>query len=74
MEDAARVIRLELRLEGESPIGRASTPDNRERGFAGWLSLIAAIEALAAGDPQTGPGHDAQPASNEEGFHDGTIR
>ena len=36
MEDAARVIRLELRLDGESPTGRASTPDNEERAFAGW--------------------------------------
>jgi hypothetical protein len=65
MEGAARVIRLELRLDGESPIGRASTPDDGERDFAGWLGLIAAIEALATGDRETGAGHSARRGSNE---------
>jgi hypothetical protein len=74
MEDAARVIRLELRLEGESPIGRASTPDNEERGFAGWLGLIAAIEALATGDRQTATGPSAQPGSDADDTHDGATR
>jgi hypothetical protein len=63
MDDAARVITLELRLDGQSPIGRASTPDRRERAFAGWLWLIAAIEALATGDPDT-PSQNDQPAGN----------
>jgi hypothetical protein len=74
MEDAARVIRLELRLDGESPTGRASTPDNEERAFAGWLGLIAAIEALATGDRQTAAGPSAQPGSTEKDTHDGTNR
>jgi hypothetical protein len=65
MEGAARVIRLELRLDGESPIGRASTPDDGERDFAGWLGLIAAIEALAARDRETAAGHSARRGSNE---------
>ncbi len=67
------MIRLELRLDGQLPTGRASTPDN-ERDFAGWLGLIAAIEALATGDRDTAAGHSAQPASNEEEIHDGTVR
>ena len=54
MQGAPRVITLELRLDGQSPIGRARTPDNRERAFAGWLALVAAIDALATADPDTG--------------------
>jgi len=70
MEDAARVITLELRLDGQSPIGRASTPDHRQRAFAGWLGLIAAIEAVLA-DPDTGGqnpgGHQQQPRHDDTG-------
>jgi hypothetical protein len=74
MEDAARGIRLELRFDGESPTGRASTPDDGERGFAGWLGLIAAIEALAGGDRETGAGQGAHRGGIEEDTHDGTNR
>jgi hypothetical protein len=35
MEDPARVLTLELRLDGQVPIGRASTPDDRQRALAG---------------------------------------
>jgi hypothetical protein len=53
MHGTESVITLELRLDGQSrsPVGRASTPDNQERRFAGWLALIAAIDALATDDP-----------------------
>ncbi len=74
MEGAARVITLELRLDGQSPIGRASTPGHREREFAGWLGLIAAIEALATGERKSGAGHIAQRGSGEEDIEDGTVR
>jgi hypothetical protein len=74
MQGAARVITLELRLDGQSPIGRASTPDNRERQFAGWLALIAAIDALATDDPNTGTGPSTQPTSNQVDIHDDTNR
>ena len=73
MEGAPRVIRLELRLDGESPIGRASTPDGGERDFAGWLGLIAAIEALAARDRETGAGHAPDEAATRD-IHDDPIR
>jgi hypothetical protein len=66
MEGASRVIRLELRLDGELPIGRASTAESGERRFAGWLGLIAAIDALAAGDRETGAGDSAQAGDNED--------
>jgi hypothetical protein len=53
IQGADRVITLELRLDNQSrsPVGRASTPDNQERRFAGWLALMAAIDALATDDP-----------------------
>ena len=50
MDDPARVITLELRFDDGLPTGRASTPDDRRREFAGWLRLMAAIEALARED------------------------
>ncbi len=74
MEGAARVITLELRLDGQSPIGHASTPESGQRGFAGWLGLIAAIDALAAGDRDTATGHSGQPAISEEDIHDDSDR
>jgi hypothetical protein len=70
MEGASRVIRLELRLDGESPIGRASTPDDGERDFAGWLGLIAAIEALA----ERPEGDIAPDEAATRDIHDDPIR
>jgi hypothetical protein len=46
------VITLELRLDGDAPAGRASAPDREQREFAGWLGLIAAVDALAGADPR----------------------
>lgn len=65
MQDPARVIRLELRLDGESPIGHASTRDHGERAFAGWLGLIAAIDALTTGDHTTTAGQNARTSGQE---------
>ena len=74
MRGAAREIRLELRLDGQSPIGRASTRESGQREFAGWLGLIAAIDALATGDRETETGHSDQRGDNAEGIDDDTNR
>ena len=72
MQGAIRVITLKLRLDGQSPTGRASTPGNTQREFAGWLGLIAAIEALAGGDRETAAA--ARRDGNEKDVHDGALR
>jgi hypothetical protein len=66
IQGADRVITLELRLDKQSrsPVGRASTPDNQERRFAGWLALMAAIDALVSDDPN--PQH---PTNQEPSGH-----
>ena len=46
MPRAPVVIRLELDLSGDALAGRASDGAGREKVFAGWLGLMAAIEAL----------------------------
>jgi hypothetical protein len=59
-----RSIWLELRFEGGSPSGHAVAGSGATRGFAGWLGLMAAVEALAGEDAPT-------PANRqEEGDHD----
>jgi len=45
------IIRLELRLAGDSLTGRASDGTGAARDFAGWLGLVAALDALVAGAP-----------------------
>ena len=41
-------IRMELRLDGDLPTGRASDEQGRVKDFAGWLGLVAAIDELLA--------------------------
>jgi hypothetical protein len=58
--DSPAVVRLELWLDGESPTGRAiaqrgTAGGEEERGFAGWLGLVAAVEGLVRGDRAGGP-------------------
>jgi len=45
----AVVIHLEVRLDGDSPIGCAYDDDRRQRDFAGWIGLVAAVEELLTG-------------------------
>jgi hypothetical protein len=42
-------ICLELHLEGDLPTGRASDGSGGEKDFAGWLGLVAAVDALLSG-------------------------
>lgn len=55
-EDLTVCIRL--RLEGESPKGRARDSSGRERDFSGWIGLVAAIDHLlaSAGEPDGASG------------------
>jgi hypothetical protein len=39
-------ICLELHLDGDLPTGRASDGSGGEKDFAGWLGLVAAVDAL----------------------------
>ena len=48
--DQGRVIRIELRLSGSPPAGVATGPGGAARDFTGWMGLMAAVDALAAGD------------------------
>jgi hypothetical protein len=44
------VIRIELQLADDSLTGRASDGAGAAKEFAGWLGLVAAIDALLPGD------------------------
>ncbi len=46
MEGETRSIRLDLCFDDGSPAGRATACDGATRRFAGWLGLMAAVEAL----------------------------
>lgn len=50
-------VGLELRVVGDSLIGRAWSGMGAQRDFSGWLGLVAAIDALLA---------DSNGASQEE--------
>ncbi|MDN5861762.1 MAG: hypothetical protein L0H84_24440 [Pseudonocardia sp.] len=41
-----RAIRLEIRLDGESPVGRAYDDRGGSNEFAGWMGLVAVIDDL----------------------------
>ena len=43
-------IHIELRLDGSSPTGRATTANGETRTFSGWLGLVSAVDALAGDD------------------------
>jgi hypothetical protein len=64
MKGERRSIWLEVCFEDGSPSGHAVAGGGATRGFAGWLGLMAAVEALA--------GEDAPSPANrqEEEDHD----
>jgi hypothetical protein len=49
-DDQAPVIRIELRLDGSMPAGVATGPGGVTRDFTGWVGLMSAVDALAAGE------------------------
>jgi hypothetical protein len=53
MDAGAKMIRMELRLDGDLPTGRASDEHGSVKEFAGWLGLVAAIDELLSrpGEP-----------------------
>ncbi len=69
MNDPACVVRLEFSFDGESPRGRAVGRGEAERRFAGWLGLVAAIEALVDDDAREGrmDGASESPMPRQEG-------
>ena len=48
MDGQTVVIRLELHLADQSLTGRASAPTGAAREFAGWMGMVAAVDALLA--------------------------
>jgi hypothetical protein len=46
MPGDADSIRLDVCFDGGSPTGRATADGGTTRRFAGWLGLMAAVEAL----------------------------
>jgi hypothetical protein len=47
-DDERDLIRIELRLDGSSPTGRASSVRGGTREFSGWVGLMSAVDALVA--------------------------
>jgi hypothetical protein len=64
MDPRATAIRLEVWLDGESPIGRAYDEQGGSRAFAGWTSLVATIDDLLTG---AGQGSDNGPSNGRFG-------
>jgi hypothetical protein len=48
VDDKTVTIGLEIRLAGDSVTGRASCDTGAARDFAGWIGLVAAIDALVS--------------------------
>jgi hypothetical protein len=46
-------IHLEIRMDGDTPVGRACDEQGRSHEIAGWVSLIAVVDALLTQDPHT---------------------
>jgi hypothetical protein len=59
MDGTTITVTLELRVEGDSLTGRASDGAGSVRSFAGWLGLVAAIDALV-------PPHDSTSSESED--------
>ena len=64
MDPRATAIHLEVRLDGDSPVGRAYDERGSAREFAGWMSLVAAIDDLMTTPPQ---GADSVPPDERPG-------
>jgi hypothetical protein len=56
MNDQAVVIRLELHVADESLTGRASDGTGAVREFAGWMGMVAAVDALLSQPAPPSPG------------------
>ena len=48
-DDQADVIQIALRHDGSMPTGVATGADGSTRDFTGWVGLMSAVDALAAG-------------------------
>jgi hypothetical protein len=71
MDEPAHHVLLELRLDGESVTGSATALGEPDRAFAGWLGLVAAVEALVgAGQPRD---QGSDPVGRPEDLGDGTA-
>lgn len=55
MGETTITIILELRVEGETLVGRVLDEDGGERPFDGWLGLVAAIDALVSAPDRNRP-------------------
>ncbi len=73
MSDPVRTIRLELRLDGDSPAGSAMVCGEPSRDFAGWLGLVAAIEAFLTADRPLGASTTTDLHPTEGDTHDGST-
>ncbi|MFZ0090990.1 MAG: hypothetical protein WAL63_15900 [Solirubrobacteraceae bacterium] len=73
MESPAHVVRLELRLDGDSPTGCAIGTGEEARRFAGWLGLINAVEALVTGEREHRSDADGDLARSEASRDDGIV-
>ena len=67
MTGPMQTIRLELRLEGDSPNGRASAAGEEPRAFSGWIGLVSALDLLLRGAPAGGA---ASPPAERAGVTD----
>lgn len=61
------VIRLELRLADQSVNGRAVDAAGKTREFAGWMGLVAAIDALASAAPSPADSGEEPGAGHQTG-------
>jgi hypothetical protein len=52
MQTKTAAISLELSVDGESIVGRASDEAGIQKEFSGWLGLVSAVEALITPDSQ----------------------
>jgi hypothetical protein len=59
------VIRLELHLADDALTGRASDGTGPAREFAGWMGLVAAIDALVRRRSQAPKDEDSTTAADE---------
>ncbi len=66
MDQPAHVIRLELFVDGDSLTGSAFACGVKERRFAGWLGLVATVEALITATPERDPGAENEPATEKD--------
>jgi hypothetical protein len=73
VSDPVREIRLELRLDGDSPAGFAKVCGGRPREFAGWIGLVTAIETILTGDRSPGAATTTNFTTTEGDPRDGST-